>query len=382
VRPFAIVVLAVLVSVLPARAGIYSPNEPFLFETDSDGFAKPIQFAGGFNLIRSELREVAILPQNPSDPLREGRKKALDQVKQLEAKGVGNLSNDEFSILTTGLIRLNDDRAATNVLQPRAARGGFMVYMHMARARAGQGDWQDAVERERIALSEFPTSYERLTKPQLTWLKKVERDYYLPFLSRRAQEASRGRTFSRIEEPDELFPTIPAPRKSENPVHFVGLEGTYVAGTIADVERKKLPPDAIAIIQQLVLWHPFDGRLYWLLGELYNADGDVETAFNILDECTNGMAITNETIKEHRRVLKSAAEAMARARAEQLAHIKQQEAEDLARQAEDHERQAKAERDYQRRFWWIVAVGVALGLLLVYYQFREVFRRLRRARGR
>lgn len=373
-RPFAVAALVGLALTGPARAGIYSPNEPFLFELDENGVAKPIQFSGGFNLIRSDIREVAILPQNPNDPIREARQKALDRVKQAQAKGAATLGDDEFAAYTADLIRLNDDRTATNVLQPRAARGGFVVYMHMARARAGQGDWQDAVERQRIALAEFPTTYGRRTAAQMAWLKRVERDYYLPYLSRRAQEANRGRLASRIEEPDALFPTVPAPRRPDEPLRFIGPDGTYVAGAIADAERKKLPPDALAIVQQLVLWHPFDGRLYWLLGELYNAEGDVETAFAILDECTNGMAITNETIKEHRRLLKSAAEAMVTGRAEQAAITRKQD-------EQEKERRAREDRDYRKRFWWVAAIGVGLALILVYYQTREVVRRVRRRRG-
>ena len=376
-RPFAVPALVALALAVPARAGIYSPNEPFLFELDEKGFARPIQFSGGFDLIRAELRDIAIPPKNPTDRPNPGRQKVLDRVKEFVARGVANLNENDLAILSADLIRLNNDRAATNVLQPRAARGGFVVYMHMARARAGQGDWQDAVERERIALSDFPTTYGRYTKPQLAWLKRVEREYYLPFLSRRAEEArgGRGRLAGRIEEPDELFPTAPAPRKPENPLRFIGPDGTYIAGGIADAERKKLPPDALAIVQQLVLWHPFDGRLYWLLGELYNADGDVETAFAILDECTNALAVTNETIKEHRRLLKTAAESVVTARKEQQDRAKKQAEEEAAQRAQD-------ERDYWKRFWWILAGGVALVVLLVYYQFREVGRRLRRARGR
>ena len=45
------------------HAGIYSPNEPFLFEIDAEGFAKPIQYAGGFNSILAEFREVGMRPQ-------------------------------------------------------------------------------------------------------------------------------------------------------------------------------------------------------------------------------------------------------------------------------------------------------------------------------
>jgi hypothetical protein len=107
---------------------------------------------------------------------------------------------------------------------------------------------------------------------------------------------------------------------------------------------------------------------------LYNADGDVETAVRILDDCTFTMGYSNPTVIEHRRVLRPVAESMVAARNEQAARAQQQE-------VEEREQQAQAERDYQKRFWWILSVGVALGLMLVYYQFREVFRRLRR-RGR
>jgi predicted cobalt transporter CbtA len=38
----------------------------------------------------------------------------------------------------------------------------------------------------------------------------------------------------------------------------------------------------------------------------------------------------------------------------------------------------QVERDARKRIWWIVSIAVALGLLLIYYQSREVFRRIRR----
>src|SRR5262249_9699783 len=54
---------------------------------------------------------------------------------------------------------------------------------------------------------------------------------------------------------------------------FVGESGAFEVGTLAVAEKAKLPPDALDIVQQLLVWLPDDLRLYWLLGELYNARG-------------------------------------------------------------------------------------------------------------
>ncbi|MBO0700730.1 MAG: hypothetical protein J2P46_20200, partial [Zavarzinella sp.] len=316
------VVAAVIVLGFTAavRAGIYSPNEPFVFEIDADGFATPIQFSGGFDSILAGYREVAMLPPNPGAPPNRRRQEALDRVKEREAKGVSALSPPELAGLTADLIRLNRNDEALNILQPLARdriRGGFLAYAHLARAHAGRGEWREAFDQQEMAIryTEFPTAFPGLNKTQLAWLKRVERDYYLPFLAHRAEEARRGRASRLHEDPDPIFPSAVPPKRPDNPVQFVGEDGKYAVGTIAAAERKKLPPDALAIMQQLVLWHPQDARLYWQLGELYNATGDVETAAGILDVCTYAMGYSNPTVIEHRRVLKAAADSASAARA-------------------------------------------------------------------
>src|SRR5262249_11952696 len=106
VRPFVFTLLVALILAIPVPAGIYSPSEPFLFEIDADGFAKPIQFSGGFDSIRAGVREAGIRPLLSTDPVTPARAEALQRVKQREAKGIANLSNDELAALTTDLIRL------------------------------------------------------------------------------------------------------------------------------------------------------------------------------------------------------------------------------------------------------------------------------------
>jgi hypothetical protein len=100
------------------------------------------------------------------------------------------------------------------------------------------------------------------------------------------------------------------------------------------------------------------------LGELYNAEGDIESAFKILDHCSFNMGYSNPTLIRHRQILQETIIAIANEKAAAIAAEKQRE--------ED------ARRYERKRFWWIVSIGVALGLMLLYYQFREVIRRFRR----
>ena len=88
--------------------------------------------------------------------------------------------------------------------------------------------------------------------------------------------------------------------------HFLGENGKYLPGRISTEELKKLPPDAIAIVQQLLIWFPGDARLYWLLGELLNAEGDVSSAATVFDECLWTRRYDAPLLREHRQVVQQA----------------------------------------------------------------------------
>ena len=49
-------------------------------------------------------------------------------------------------------------------------------------------DARDAFERQQMALTgfDFPTSFRGLSAQRLAWLKRVEKEYYLPLLAHRA----------------------------------------------------------------------------------------------------------------------------------------------------------------------------------------------------
>jgi hypothetical protein len=90
---------------------------------------------------------------------------------------------------------------------------------------------------------------------------------------------------------DTLSLLAKEPGKEFQPVQFVGPSGKFEPGKIAAAEKAKLPPDAIAVVQQLLIWMPQDLRLYWLLGELMNADGDVDSAEVVFSEMLAKFAV-------------------------------------------------------------------------------------------
>ncbi len=364
--------LLLVVFALPARAGLYTPHEQFLFDIDEAGYAKPIQFASGFEIFLKEARVMAI-PQ-PGE-VQAARADALRRLDNWKLRGTNALTPEELAAVSCDLIRLNRPDEALNLLQPltRDPRTrGYIPSTHLAMAHAARGEWREAAEQQKAAFyEEFPTKFAKLTKQQLAWLKRVERDYHLPYLQSRAEESRGPRVRDLREEPDPIFTFGVPPKKSTPPIRWIGPSGEYTAGSMDATERAKLPPDALAIVQQLVLWHPRDPRLYWLLGELLNLEGDVETAYTVIDYCSFVMQYSNPILIGHRQVLLESAATAAKQRADEAAKAK-------AIADAEEQRLADEKRDYEKRFWWILACGVGLGVLIVYYQLREVFRRLRK----
>ena len=114
----------------------------------------------------------------------------------------------------------------------------------------------------------------------------------------RLKEGRLAKTFTAV---DDLFG-----------VKYVGESGKAEAGALAAAERKKLPDDAVAVVEQLALWLPADGRLLWQLGELANALGDVRTAAAILDGCVTEFAIAAPELRSRRQIYRSAADLLAK----------------------------------------------------------------------
>jgi hypothetical protein len=65
----------------------------------------------------------------------------------------------------------------------------------------------------------------------------------------------------------------------------------------------------VALVQQLALWLPADGRLLWQLGELAGAHGDVATAAAILEGCVTEYGLRDADVLAHRQAFRAAADA-------------------------------------------------------------------------
>ena len=284
--------LALAAFLLPSGslwAGLYNTAEPSLYPL-------PQSFAQ-FQSIRGDLQSVAVERPGAPNPLREHY---LKQVAALEAKNrSGDLTVEDRVNLSAYYTRLLRYEEAVRVLSAAEARepDNFMVLCNLATANylAGPQDparLDRAVTEQEQALKSWPVVWAGLTADQLAWYRRAEH-YFLILLQQRRQEArlQGGRA---PETLDDLFH-----------VRFVGPGGQYEAGTLAPDQMDALPLERVRVVTQLLLWLPFDNRLYWLLAELLNAQGDVESAAKIMDV----LVATNFNTPElwaHRKVLRQA----------------------------------------------------------------------------
>src|SRR5262249_33451320 len=86
-------------------------------------------------------------------------------------------------------------------------------------------------------------------------------------------------------------------------VRFVGPGGEYQPGVIALDQLDELPVESVPVVTQLVLWFPFDNRLYWLLAELLNAHPEPDKALTLMKDLSFGRRFNTPEFLAHRRVL-------------------------------------------------------------------------------
>ena len=135
------------------------------------------------------------------------------------------------------------------------------------------------------------------------WYRRVE-EHQLKLLRLRARENIAGPRGQATEDVDALFDDGGKPPK---PVRFAGESGQYEAGALAEAERAKLPPEAVQIVEQLLVWLPDDARLYWLLAELLNADGNPTDAKVVFDDLVVNRSLHPKILKDHRQAVTEAA---------------------------------------------------------------------------
>lgn len=282
-----------------ARAGLYNTAEPAV--RSSPNFS---EFRSGW----MNLRSIGI--EKPESTLR--RRYVL--IASLESKYKGEPTPEQRLNLSEYLVRLGKNAEAIQILTPAIAqqRDNFVLPANLGTAYQLAGQPERALSYLQQALDVWPTEWAKLSPAQLQWCQRLgwteegrqlqiyrEAETYLLKLVRlRALEAARQTRGSAksLETLDNLFD------KENQPVRFVGENGQYEAGKLAVGEKAKLPPNAVAIVEQLLIWMPNDIRLYWLLAELLNAQGEPVSAGEILNEIV-GMGFQAPDLRHHRQEL-------------------------------------------------------------------------------
>jgi tetratricopeptide (TPR) repeat protein len=221
----------------------------------------------------------------------------LKRAAELEAKEKnGGWTTEDRINLGFYYIRLVQPSKAIRVLTPAASQDKphFLALANLATAYELAGVMDRAISYRQLALSAWPRQWEGWKTGQLYWYRRAEK-YHLTLLKLRAREAP-GQEPDRV---DALFPGV----------RFTGPDGSYAPGPISPDQWAELPDDALPIVYQLVLWRPLDDRLYWLFGELLNAQGDVESATRVLRELVTKYAQLQQSapieLRRHANVLKN-----------------------------------------------------------------------------
>ncbi|MHB1425488.1 MAG: hypothetical protein ACYC3I_20155 [Gemmataceae bacterium] len=294
------------------QAGVYNLDPPRKYPSDYvvTNFPQPLNLVIDY---LNELRQIARV--NPQNPPRPGSLR-LEYVKQrhrLEAKKRESFLDIVDRInLSACLIRLGEYAAAQQSLEeqlrlvPRDNAFRFLLLLNLAAAcQEDDNLLQRALDLQREALESWPALLPGWSRAQASWFRHVE-EYSLALMHLRNRERiSRGDAPARDPlPPDLLFPKDEsAPAKK---VQFVGASGEYEAGGIAWKQLDRLPADADQVALQLLLWRPHDSRLFWLYGELLNARGQVDSAYDMLSRVRKNDLWRNRELDRHVRVLADA----------------------------------------------------------------------------
>lgn len=326
-----------------AEAGLYIPGEEPDFVS---GDGKVQEFA--FDQFRIRLNDVLSIVVDKT--VSASRRQYLKRADEFRARNIERLSAAELIAFGECLVRLGDlehSFVAYHMSSRRDPRS-FLALSGLAAVHQMRGELLQAREAQRDALSLRPKQLPGMSPAQTAWLLNVEQRF-ADLQKGRLREA-RDKTPLSDLTPDDLFG-----------VTFIGNSGGYEAGTIADNFKAKLPGDAIAIVQQLLLWFPHDARLVWLLGELYNATGQMNEALTLFDECMFVRSFQTARLREHRRIV-------------------QERLEQIAAAAEQQRREAE-EKQFSKHPEVLWVVGVVGGTLIVLLAIWQIWIFARRARG-
>jgi len=173
------------------------------------------------------------------------RTRYLAEVRRL--RNQERLSAEEAADLGALYLRLGEVSEALAVLRPaqRATPRHFRLTAHLALAHQRAGAWALAIAHQEQAVQLAPRPLRAAESLHLRWLRLRQRE----------------------REP--------------------GLDNLFDVCYDDPSSLKKLPDDALAQVQQLLLWMPEEGRLLWQLAELLGVNGEAALRAAILDGCVS-----------------------------------------------------------------------------------------------
>lgn len=238
--------------------------------------------------INPQTKEPIIDPKTKAPRLTE-RGEVEARIKREQKKRAEDRTPEESAFLATDLLRFGRPEEAESQIKAQHRRT-FLPNMTLAHITAAQGQWARAYEFLDIAneladSKRAPVSVPGTSPAKLKWQLALNKGALRTFIKLRADEAKGAKQPQENELPDRIF----------------GVTFANETGVLTAAEKAKLPPDALATVQQLVLWFPYDWRLYWLLGELYAAKGEFRAAQKIMDECVYSGSYSNrKALMQHR----------------------------------------------------------------------------------
>lgn len=278
------ILIVSLVLTTSSRAGIYFGDA-----------APPVP---RLSAIRSDIlqsRAAAAVPTGPLDP-DSPRARFQSLARRLEiAQDFGPFSTSDLVSLSACYLYLGRPTDAIRLLQ-RGDRTHFLVRANLATAYFLIGHYDLAHRYQSQLLRDWPQVAASWSSDDLVRCRVAERAFER-LIVHRADEMRRG--VNRDLPLDPIFPGFVV----ESP------DGDYEAGVLSPTVRDRLPSDAALTLLQLLLWLPADQRLYWQMGEMLAALGQVELGSVFLEDLVNA-GLDFKGLRRHRKVLKEAAEAL------------------------------------------------------------------------
>jgi hypothetical protein len=261
-----------------AVAGVYTPDDPCPFHVKPDGTAEPFPH----NLFVAQLvdRLAPRVPNSPTAGILDWEYSTADGVTAAQASYAARLGQrlaarwpkaqqlrgDDLLAHSAALLRFNAAEQAINLLDRGRVGRSYALKMNRTHAFATARQWADALTNLPDEPEEAPPAPAGTSPDQFRWERAVDQGAYRRWLELRDAEAVKWKSQADTHPEATPFPL------------FVTAGGEPVRFWESADEAKKLPPDAVAVLQQLLLWAPWDDRLLWTLAEVYYASGRVRDA--------------------------------------------------------------------------------------------------------